>query len=137
MLGIPNFWGERYDPEDLPTWRKVIAIASALGAIVTFLFVGSLAVPEELYIYRDAPSSPVPTTKQIYPIYVEHGHLRYITRQEVLKLALFAHASDAAGLLLVISALTMLTFRRPTSHSARKDPSSAGSNSQSRNQSPV
>lgn len=63
---------------DLPMWRKVVIVC----ALTAFCFLGTMATKEEITIYSSAPSSPSPATKRIYPIYVMHGSLRYVTSDE-------------------------------------------------------
>jgi hypothetical protein len=63
---------------DLPMWRKIL-LACAIGS---FFFFGGKLFNKEADIYISAPSVPVAKTKQVYPVLVNHGYVRYLTRKE-------------------------------------------------------
>lgn len=63
---------------DLPGWRK-LAIACCLSL---FCFLGVMATNEEITIYMSAPAVPSPEIRKVYPVYVMHGSLRYVTGEE-------------------------------------------------------
>lgn len=112
MQQLFNIWGQRYDPADLPTWRKIVAVGAVLSGFAMLVLTGSLIVPEEAYIYRSAPPSAVEKRGEVYPVYVEHGYLRYITREEAVKLAVLRHNTDIAALLLVTGVMVIVTYRQ-------------------------
>ena len=64
---------------DLPVWRKLV-IACCL---CLFCFLGVMAVNEEITIYMSAPVLPAPEIRKVYPVYVMHGSLRYVTKDEL------------------------------------------------------
>jgi len=63
---------------DLPPWKAVLILA-ALGF---FFFVLARAVDEDLTTFAKAPDHAIPATGQMYPVYVEHGNIRYLTASE-------------------------------------------------------
>jgi hypothetical protein len=89
---------------ELPMWRKIL-LACAIGS---FFFFGGKLFNKEADIYISAPSVPVAKTKQVYPVLVNHGYVRYLTRKEADDLdfwrkgtpAIIAPSLAAAGLLL-------------------------------------
>ena len=70
------------DLSDLPLWRRAVIVF----AMVLF-FIGSTPFDKELTIYTSAPSHPNAATRQIYPVHVNHGYLRYVTSDEAESLA--------------------------------------------------
>lgn len=75
---MQNVWRESFEWADLPLWRKLLVV-SFFGL---FFVVGYHLFSMDTDIYTTAPSSPVPETKQIVPIHVNHGYLRYVTDKE-------------------------------------------------------
>jgi hypothetical protein len=63
---------------DLPGWKAILIVAS----FSIFLFMFARAVDEDLTTFAKAPDHAVTTTGQVYPVYVEHGAIRYLTAPE-------------------------------------------------------
>jgi len=63
---------------DLPMWRKIL-LACAIGS---FFFFGGRLFNREADIYVSAPSTPLSSTKQVYPVLVNHGYVRYLTQKD-------------------------------------------------------
>jgi len=88
---------------DLPIWRKIL-LACAIGS---FFFFWYRLFDKEADIYVSAPSAPVASTKQVYPVLVNHGYVRYLTQKEADNLnfwrkitpAIVAPSLAVAGLL--------------------------------------
>ena len=91
----------RINPGDLPTWRKLL-MACLVGI---WLFLGSSHLFKELDIYSSAPQTPVVETRQSYPVRVNHGYLRYVTKKEAED---WAFASTTTGPIIGVLAVTML-----------------------------
>ena len=105
-------WGELRNLGDLPVWRK-LALLCCIGL---WSFLGILHFSKEADIYASAPDTPVVKTKQVYPVKVNHGYLRYVTKQEAEQ---WEFSNSTTGPIIGVSALTMLlllgTFRYPRS----------------------
>jgi hypothetical protein len=71
---------------------------------------------KEADIYRSAPETPLIKTKQVYPVHVNHGYLRYVTKEEA---EAWEFSNSTTGPIIGVTALTMLlllgTFRYPRS----------------------
>jgi hypothetical protein len=112
MEGIPNLWGERYDFSELPIWRKIISIGSGIAAFVIGATLGVSLPSKRIEIYHDAPTAPVPATKQVYPVHVEGGYLRYVTQEQAEQLD-FLERTTGPSILgpLVTAAIVLVTYR--------------------------
>ena len=62
----------------LPIWRRVVLVCG----LAFCLLVGAMTVDKEFDIYGADPDHPVQATGQVYPVHVNHGHLRYATKKE-------------------------------------------------------
>jgi hypothetical protein len=62
----------------LPLWRRLVLICG-LGF---FVLVGAMIVDKQFDIYGGDPDHPVVATGHIYPVHVNHGYLRYATKEE-------------------------------------------------------
>jgi hypothetical protein len=71
-------WGELQDLGDLPLWRKLLLLCCA--GLWLLLGIGHLS--KEADIYASAPHTPVTQTKHVYPVCVNHGYWRYLTKKE-------------------------------------------------------
>jgi hypothetical protein len=112
MDGIPNFWGERYDFSELPIWRKIVSVGAAVAALVIGATLGASLPSKTIEIYHDAPSAPVTATRQIYPVHVEGGYLRYVTKEQAEELDFLQRTTGPSiGASLVTAALVLLTYR--------------------------
>ncbi len=107
-MGVPTLWGGSYEFSELPVWRKVL-IALAVGL---FFFVGYTLFSKEAAIYSSAPDAPVAATRQVSPVQVNHGYLRYVTPETAENLAFWRQTTgpSVGALALVIGAI-LLTFR--------------------------
>jgi hypothetical protein len=105
---MQNLWRENFESEDLPAWRKVLI---AFFFVLLFV-VGYMPFAKNTDIYTTAPSRPMPETKQVIPVHVNHGYLRYVTEKEAQDLRYWDVVSPdlIGGLLLGIVAL-ILTYR--------------------------
>jgi hypothetical protein len=94
----------QFDLENVPLWRKIL-LACAIGS---FFFFGGKLFSKEADIYTSAPREPVASTKQVFPVLVNHGHVRYLAQKEADDLdfwrkvtpAIVASSLAAAGLAL-------------------------------------
>jgi hypothetical protein len=120
MEGIPNLWGERYDFSELPAWRKVVCLVAAGAAMAVMVLFGSILPSKENEIYHSAPSSPVTANRQVYPVHVEGGYLRYVTPERANNLRFWRHTPEPIGGLLVTAALVLLTYRSGRRTAKRK-----------------
>jgi len=68
-----SFSTQRFEWWDLPLWRKAVIV----GAAILFFVSGSMPFDKESNIYVSAPGQPNTATRQIYPVHVNHGYLRY------------------------------------------------------------
>ncbi len=62
----------------LPAWRKIVVVCG-LGFVLVVLI---MSLNTELDIYGGDPDHLVAATGHIYPARVNHGYLRYATREE-------------------------------------------------------
>lgn len=86
-----NLWGEPLEVADLPIWRKALIVCT-----FALLFVVGARLPgREADIYVSAPRVANPSTGQIYPVQVNHGYVRYLTRQQDADLAFWRAVSPA------------------------------------------
>jgi hypothetical protein len=110
--GIPNLWGERYDFSELPRWRKILALCAGGAAIALMIFIGPILPMKENGVYHSAPSAPAPARGQVYPVRVEGGYLRYVTREQAENLDFLKRTTGPSiGAFLVTAALVLLTYR--------------------------
>jgi hypothetical protein len=111
-LRLLDRWGELRDLGDLPVWRKRL-LACCVGVWCLF---GGRHFSQEADIYTSAPQTPVIKTKQLYPVHVNHGYLRYVTKHEAEK---WEFSNSTTGPIIGATAVTMLlllgTFRYPHS----------------------
>jgi hypothetical protein len=63
---------------DLPVWRK-LGLFCCVGL---WSFLGIRHFSEEANIYASAPEAPIAKTKQVYPVHVNRGYLRYVTKEK-------------------------------------------------------
>lgn len=78
FLRLFDRWGELRDLGDLPVWRKLL-LSCCVGV---WCFFGIKHFSQEIDIYASAPQTPVTETKQLYPVHVNHGYLRYVTKDD-------------------------------------------------------
>jgi len=101
------------DLGDLPVWRELL-LSCCVGV---WSFFGVRHFFQEVDIYTSAPQTPVIKTKQLYPVHVNHGYLRYVTKEEAEK---WEYSNSTTGPIIGATALTMLlllgTFRYPRSN---------------------
>jgi len=104
MVGVPA----RFRVSELPLWRK-LSIALAVGL---FFWIGYTGFSKEADIYASAPTAPVTATRQISPVHVNHGYLRYVTPETAENLAFWREAMipSIGALALVVGGL-LLTYR--------------------------
>jgi hypothetical protein len=100
------------NPGDLLVWRRMALICCA----GVWIFFGMRQFSLEADIYTSAPNAPIIQTKQVYPVHVNHGYLRYVTKEQAEK---WAFSSRTTGPIIGATALTMLLliarFRSPGS----------------------
>jgi hypothetical protein len=89
------------NPGDLPAWRKVVLLCCA----GVWMFLGLRQFSLEADIYTSAPDGPIIQTKQVYPVHVNHGYLRYVTKEQAEE---WAFSSRTTGPIIGVTALTML-----------------------------
>ncbi len=77
---MQNIWRETFEWYDLPIWRTILVLS--LFALFFIFIVGYPSSSMEVDIYATAPRKPVPETRQVVPVHVNHGYLRYITAKE-------------------------------------------------------
>ncbi len=111
-MGVLRSWGELRDLGDLPVWRKILLMC----CVGLWFFLGIRHFNQRAEIYASAPTSPVTKTKQVFPVYVNHGYLRYVTKEQAER---WRFLEDTTGPVIGASAVTMLlligTFRDPHS----------------------
>jgi len=86
-----NFWGQPVEFADLPLWRKTLIVL----AMLSFFAFGGRLFNREVDIYVSAPSAANSATAEIYPVHVNHGYVRYLTRQEDADLAFWRAVTPA------------------------------------------
>ncbi len=81
-----------------------------------WIFFGMRHFSQEADIYASAPNAPVVETKQVYPVHVNHGYVRYVTKERAEE---WAFLSRTTGPIIGATAVTMLlliaSFRNPRS----------------------
>jgi hypothetical protein len=108
MGEIPTLWGGRYEFSELPIWRKV----SIVLAVSLFFFVGYKLFSKEAEIYASAPGAPIAATRQVAPVRVNHGYLRYVTPETAESLAFWRHTTGpSVGTLALAVGALLLTYR--------------------------
>jgi hypothetical protein len=114
---VQNFWKDHYDLVDLPMWRKTL-LACVIGL---FCFSGGKLFNTETEIYTSAPSVPVVSTRQVYPVQVNHGYVRYLTQKEADDLDFWRRVTPAiVGPSLAGAGLLILTYRNRRSEKDRQ-----------------
>lgn len=99
-MGFFNGWGQLQALGDLPVWRKLL-----LGCIVgLWLLLGNRHVSKAADIYVSAPHTPVVETKQVYPVHVKGGYLRYVTKRDAEE---WEYLNTTTGPIIGVLALTM------------------------------
>jgi hypothetical protein len=99
-MGFFDGWGQLQHLGDLPLWRKLL-----LGCIVgLWVLLGNRHVSKAFDIYASAPHNPVPETKQVYPVHVEGGYLRYVTKKDAEE---WEYLKTTTGSIIGVLALTM------------------------------
>ena len=111
-LQFLNGWGGLRNLADLPVWRRLVLLC----CVGLWSFFGLRHFSQEADIYASAPETPVVKTKQVYPVRVNHGYLRYVTKQEADE---WEFSNNTTGPIIGVTALTILlllgTFRYPRS----------------------
>ncbi len=89
-------------------WRKVsIALATGL-----FFWIGYTSFSKEAAIYASAPTAPITATRQVSPVHVNHGYLRYVTPEAAENLAFWTQAIvPGMGALAIVVGALLLTYR--------------------------
>jgi hypothetical protein len=99
-MGLFDGWGQLQHLGDLPLWRKLL-----LGCIIgLWALFGNRHVSKAADIYVSAPHTPVVETKQVYPVHVEGGYLRYVTRRDAEE---WEYLNTTTGDIIGVLALTM------------------------------
>jgi hypothetical protein len=102
---------------DLPIWRKIL-LACAIGS---FVFFGYRLFDKEADVYVSAPSVPVAETKQVYPVHVNHGYVRYLTQKEADDLDFWRKVTPAIiAPSLAAAVLLLATYRNRRSEEGRQ-----------------
>jgi len=103
MVGVPA----RFTLSELPLWRKVL-IALAVGL---FLGIGYTGFSKEAEIYTSAPTAPITATRQVSPVHVNHGYVRYVTPEIAENLAFWRRVMvPSTGALALIVGALLLTY---------------------------
>jgi hypothetical protein len=63
---------------DLPAWRKIVLVVGFCATI----FIGLMVFTKEADIYASGARTRNAATGETYPTSVNHGHIRYLTREE-------------------------------------------------------
>ena len=63
---------------DLPVWKAILIVVAMGFCLFTF----ARGVDKDLTTFAKAPDHAVPSAGQVYPVYVEHGNIRYLTASE-------------------------------------------------------
>ena len=102
---------------ELPLWRKVlIALAMSL-----FFFVGVKQFNKEAEIYTAAPTAPVAATRQVSPVHVIRGYVRYVTPETAENLASWrAIGPSVVALSLMLAGALLLTYRPQVNRKIRR-----------------
>jgi hypothetical protein len=61
--------------DSLPIWRKTVIVC----AIASTCVIGVAVTAGELHFYLSAATTPNATTGEMFPVYVLHRYLRYLT----------------------------------------------------------
>lgn len=99
--------GIRIEWDDVPVWAKVVVFLG-LGMTITFGFMSGVT---ETLVYKYSPSVPVSATKQIYPVHIMHGSLKYVTREDMEQLAFWYDHSKYAMIGFVATVLVLFPYR--------------------------
>jgi hypothetical protein len=103
-----SFSTQRFEWWDLPLWRKAVIV----GAAILFFVSGSMPFDKESNIYVSAPGQPNTATRQIYPVHVNHGYLRYVSKEEAESLAKWRSIGPAlVAIALGTIGVTLFAFR--------------------------
>lgn len=98
----------QFDLWDLPLWRKAVILC----AVMVFFVPGGTLFNKEVGIYTSAPKNPNLTTKQVSPVHVNHGYLRYVTSEEAESLAKWRAIAPALAVVGIAAiAIVMFTHR--------------------------
>jgi hypothetical protein len=112
FLRYRSGWSGPRDLGHLPLWRQL----ALLCCVVIWAFFGIRHFSMEADIYASAPQTPVIKTKQVYPVRVNHGYHRYVTKKEAVS---WEFSNSTTGPIIGATALTMfllvVTFRAPRS----------------------
>jgi hypothetical protein len=60
---------------DLPLWKRILVVVALCYTVLA----ATGALNEDLAIWATAPDHPIVSTGQMYRVYVNHGHIRYLT----------------------------------------------------------
>ena len=89
-------------------WRKTLLAC----AVAVFFFFGYRLFDKEADIYASAPNVPVARTKQVYPVHVNHGYVRYLTQKEADDLDFWRKVTPAiVAPSLAVAGLLLATYR--------------------------
>jgi hypothetical protein len=106
-----NFYNAQFDWWDLPLWRQAVIV----DAFILFFVPGYTLFEKESTIYVSAPTQPNMSAKRIYPVHVNHGSLRYVSREEAESLAQWRTSGPILVAVAILAiAVTILTFERPS-----------------------
>lgn len=94
----------RIDIAGVPAWRKVVLV---IGVCAT-MFSGLLVFIKEQNVYASGAATPNSKTAETYPLSVNHGYIRYLTREEYDRLAFWR---AFVGVPLLAGILVMVTSR--------------------------
>jgi hypothetical protein len=90
----------RIEISTVPAWRKIVLVVGFCATI----FIGFMVFTKEQDIYASGARTPSSATAETYPISVNHGYIRYLTREENDRLTFwraFVGAPLLLGLLLL------------------------------------
>ena len=90
---------------DLAIWRRVVLLA----CLAAFSYLGPMDGYLDLKIYKFDPEVPVPSSGQIYPVHVMHGHLRYVTQAELEQMRYWRDRAQLVGIPFVVAFLLLAT----------------------------
>jgi hypothetical protein len=94
----------RIEISKVPVWRKVFFVI----CFCVTMFVGLIAFTKEAGVYASGARTPSSKTAETYPVSVNHGYIRYLTREEHDNLAFWR---AFVGMPLLAGILVMVTSR--------------------------
>jgi hypothetical protein len=99
--------GIRIEFDNVPVWAKIVVFLG-LGMTITFGFMSGVT---ETLVYNYSPSVPVSATKQIYPVHIMRGSLRYVKREDMEQLAFWEDHLKYGMIGLVAAILVLFPYR--------------------------